>query len=144
WPMEVGTLSAPPVAMLWQVLQLSTWLRDRRGSNHSDLPSSTWAAVIACPRTWSIFCGTGANRALAVSRSAAASGLSAAWAGMASSPVQARARAAARVVLRRRMEVLRWGCAGVIHCRRMRGIDCDQPGPRGYAWRPVAKAKPPG
>src|SRR5690606_38016778 len=38
WPMEVGTLSLPPMLRLWQVLQLITWLRDRRGSNHSLWP----------------------------------------------------------------------------------------------------------
>ncbi len=39
WPMDVGTLSLPPMLRLWQVLQLITWLLDRRGSNHSLCPS---------------------------------------------------------------------------------------------------------
>src|SRR5690554_4637922 len=40
-PMEVGRLSLPPVLRLWQELEEMKPDIDRRGSNHSFLPSST-------------------------------------------------------------------------------------------------------
>src|SRR5690606_8471813 len=74
WPMEVGTLSAPPVPMAWQVLQLMMWLRDRRGSKNNQRPSSTCSAVIFWPRISAGGSGTGLNSELAVVRSSSAEG----------------------------------------------------------------------
>src|SRR5690606_30429312 len=51
WPIDAGTLSAPPVPMLWQVLQVITWLRDRRGSKNNIRPSSTRSGVTVRPLT---------------------------------------------------------------------------------------------
>src|SRR5690606_23267918 len=74
WPMEVGTLSAPPVPIAWQVLQLMMWLRDRRGSKNSQRPRSTCSAVMASPRILAGASGIGLNRELAVARSSCAEG----------------------------------------------------------------------
>src|SRR5690606_19729923 len=48
WPMEVLRLSVPPIDRLWQVLQEMIPDIDRRGSNHSFLPSSTLPASDTC------------------------------------------------------------------------------------------------
>src|SRR5690606_9622232 len=72
WPIDAGTLSAPPVPMLWQVLQVIRWLRDRRGSKNSMRPSSTWSADSGCPRSSSTTSGMVPNIAAAVVRSVSA------------------------------------------------------------------------
>src|SRR6218665_419279 len=46
WPMEVFRLSLPPMDRLWQLLQEMKPDLDRRGSNHSFLPSSTMAGFL--------------------------------------------------------------------------------------------------
>src|SRR5574344_1916286 len=46
WPMEVFRLSLPPMDRLWQELQEMKPDLDRRGSNHSFLPSSTMAGLV--------------------------------------------------------------------------------------------------
>src|SRR5690606_32999282 len=40
WPIDVEILSAPPVPIEWQVLQLMILLLDSRGSKNSHFPSS--------------------------------------------------------------------------------------------------------
>src|SRR5690554_4435454 len=46
WPMEVGRLSLPPMDRLWQELQEMNPDIDRRGSNHSFLPSATFSGSV--------------------------------------------------------------------------------------------------
>ena len=45
-PIEVLRLSEPPMLRLWQELHEMKPERDRRGSNHSFLPSSTLAGLV--------------------------------------------------------------------------------------------------
>src|SRR5690554_1584418 len=47
WPMEVGRLSLPPMDRLWQELQEMKPDIDRRGSNQSFLPSSTFSGSVS-------------------------------------------------------------------------------------------------
>src|SRR5574344_953686 len=51
WPMEVFRLSLPPMDRLWQELQEIKPDLDRRGSNHSFLPSSTMAGLLTLGAT---------------------------------------------------------------------------------------------
>jgi len=46
WPIEVFRLSLPPMDRLWQELHEMKPDLDRRGSNHSFLPSSTIAGLV--------------------------------------------------------------------------------------------------
>src|SRR6056297_4196218 len=45
WPIEVGILSSPPVARLWQELQENTPEADMRGSKNNALPRSIFSGV---------------------------------------------------------------------------------------------------
>ena len=51
WPMEVFRLSLPPMDRLWQELQEMKPDLDRRGSNHSFIPSSTMAGLATVAAT---------------------------------------------------------------------------------------------
>ena len=108
WPMETGTLSAPPVPTLWQVLQLITWLRDRRGSKNSHWPSSICSAVIGWPRISLKLAGIGANNALASSRNSPL-WRAGDWAVAGSAAEAASAIAQARADVRSFMSDLAWG-----------------------------------
>src|SRR5574344_2221788 len=80
WPMEVFRLSLPPMDRLWQELHEIKPDLDRRGSNHSFLPSSTMAGLVTLAAgmgemgSLSGFMAQAAVVALATSRAASARG----------------------------------------------------------------------
>jgi hypothetical protein len=60
-PMEVGMLSSPPVARLWQELQENTPEADMRGSKKSALPRSIFSGVTTLSLSAGIVEGTGSK-----------------------------------------------------------------------------------
>ncbi len=69
WPMDVPRLLSPPIARLWQELQLRTPLAESRGANQSTLPSSVFSHVKGLPAAAGTIEGTGSNNSLATARS---------------------------------------------------------------------------
>src|SRR6056297_3823886 len=72
WPIEVGMLSSPPVARLWQELHENTPEADMRGSKKSALPRSIFSGVTGLSVMAGMVEGTAANISSARSRSSEA------------------------------------------------------------------------